>query len=237
MLEELGYLAVVDAHAKLETVEDEECHCFRFTQQRIGLWICALVGEGAVEVVLSACLVGWVSVSSGAVEADVVEYLGQACFYVIVWPCRLHLMQLDQRACLGTTFQPGWLDTLTIASATIIGTLTLTATVCELTVAQVVGLTKMGSGPGVVAGLTSATEAIGPEDITLVLEWPSHLQVCPVNVKPVAFPAAIGPLDSITVAAIVDFRIGLDLPGCTSERRSSLSSRGPSTSDPSSICC
>ena len=31
LLQELGYLAVVDAHAKLEAVEDEEGHCFRFT--------------------------------------------------------------------------------------------------------------------------------------------------------------------------------------------------------------
>lgn len=97
-MQELGYLAVVDAHSKLETDEDEECHCFRFSEQRIGLWICALVGEGVVEVVLGICLVGWVSVRSGAVETDVIEYLGQACFYIIVWPWCLHLMQLDQRA-------------------------------------------------------------------------------------------------------------------------------------------
>ena len=32
LLQELGYLAVVDAHAELEAVEDEEGHCFRFTQ-------------------------------------------------------------------------------------------------------------------------------------------------------------------------------------------------------------
>ena len=94
----------------------------------------------------------------------------------------------------------------------------------------------MGSGPGVVAGLAPSTEAIGPQDVTLVLECPGHLRVRPVNVKPVAFPAAIGPLDSITVAAIVDFRIGLDLSSRASECRSSLSSRGPPTGDPSSIC-
>ena len=93
------------------------------------------MGKGVVEVVLSACLVGWVSVRSGAVEADVVEHLGQACFYVIVLPWRLHLMQLDQRARLATTVQPGWPEVYIITSATIIGALILTATVSELTVA------------------------------------------------------------------------------------------------------
>ena len=94
----------------------------------------------------------------------------------------------------------------------------------------------MGSRPGVVAGLAPSTEAIGPQDVALVLECPIRLRVRPIKVKPVAFPAAIGPLDSITVAAIVEFRIGLDLSGRTSERRSSLSSRGPPAGDPSSVC-